>query len=57
LNTITMASAFIGLNDGSWYQRSSAIAVTNSSLPTSIASFGADGDVFVTQRTIHGDVQ
>jgi hypothetical protein len=52
-----MASASIGLNDGSWYQRSSAIAVTNTSPPTSIASFEAGGDVFVTQQAIYCDAQ
>jgi hypothetical protein len=43
----------IGLNDGGWHQRSSAIAVMNTSPPTSIASFGAGGDVFLTQQAIY----
>jgi hypothetical protein len=49
-NTITVVSASIGLNDGGWHQQSSAIAVTNTTPPTSIASFGAGGNVFVTQE-------
>jgi hypothetical protein len=56
-NTITMASASIGLNDGGWHQQSSTIAVTNTSPPTSIASFGAGGDVFLTQQAIYSDTQ
>jgi hypothetical protein len=35
----------------------SAIAVTNTSMPTSKASFGAGGDVFVTQKAIYDDAQ
>jgi hypothetical protein len=52
-----MASASIGVNDGGWHQRSSAIAVTNTSSPTSIASFGAGGDVFLMQQAIYDDAQ
>jgi hypothetical protein len=52
-----MASASIGLNDGGWHQRSSAIADTNTSPTTSIASFEAGGNVFVMQQAIYGDAQ
>jgi hypothetical protein len=52
-----MVSSSIRLIDGGWHQRSSAIAVTNTLPPTSIASFEVGGNVFMTQQAIYDHVQ